>query len=213
MIANRDHLPLAFVGDDHCELTSQKRRGLYAALLIKVQRNLAVAVGGKVIAARPQPLANLAVTVEFAVHHHVHRAIRAGHGLTAVPQTDDRQTRVPERPLPITRRPEPGAVRSAMLQKLERCIGPVTRKPVPRHRGEYPTHRCVLRHGCRAQISERQARSSTMTPPNWQRCLFRLTRRLHSAFRVGGMTPAGNAAGGSLLTTARHAGTVALRSG
>ena len=119
---------MAFVGNDHRELTSQERRGLHAALLIEVQRNFAVALGGEAIAGRSQTLANLAVTVKFAVHHQMHRAIRAGHGLTAVSQTDDRQTRVSERPLPITRRPDAGAVGNRRGIQVE----PVSRwHPVP----------------------------------------------------------------------------------
>ncbi len=144
-IAYRKHRPLAFVGNDHRELTPQERRGLHAALPIEVQRDFAVALGGEAIALRSQTLAKLAVSVELAVHHHVYRAIGAGHGLTAVPQTDDRQPRVSERPLPITRRPGAGAVRPAMLQELERQIAPITGKAVTRHRGENSTHRCVLR--------------------------------------------------------------------
>src|SRR4029077_2191063 len=99
-----------------------------------------IALGGEAIAARSQTLAKLAVTVKFAVHHHMHRAIRAGHGLAAVSQTDDRQPRVSERPLPVTRRPDAGAVGPAMLQELERGIAPVTRNAATCHRGEYPAH-------------------------------------------------------------------------
>jgi len=75
--------------------------GLHPALLIEVHRDFAVAVGGEAIAVRSQLLAKLAVAVKLAVHHHMHRAVGAGHGLTAVSQTDDRQPRVPERPSPV----------------------------------------------------------------------------------------------------------------
>ena len=63
-IAYRKHRPLAFVGNDHRELTSQQRRGLHAVLPIEMHRNFAVALGGEAIAACSQTLAKLPVTVK-----------------------------------------------------------------------------------------------------------------------------------------------------
>ena len=156
---------MAFVGNHHRELASQERRGLRAALPIEVHRDFAVALGGEVIAARSKTLAKLAVTVELAVHHNVHRAIRACHGLAAVSQTDDRQTCVSEGPLAVTRRPDAGAVRSAMLQEFERRIAPVSRKPAPCHRGEYSAH------ALSSDIVVARDSRSTMPRPNPRRCL------------------------------------------
>src|SRR5262249_41089649 len=128
-IADRDHRALAFVGDDHRELAAQFVRALHATLLVKMQRDFAVAFGREAIAGGAKPLANLAVAIELAVHHQVHRAVGTGHRLIAIVQADDRQARMSERPKAVARGPASGPIGPAMEQDLERRVATLRRKP------------------------------------------------------------------------------------
>lgn len=139
-VADRDHRALPFVGDDDRELAPQQRCGLGTALVIEVQSHFAVTVGGEAVSVGAQAFADLAISVELAVGDHVHHAVRAAHRLAAVVQADDRESRVPQCPLTVARRPCAHAVRPAMFETLQGGITMLAGKASPRHRRENSAH-------------------------------------------------------------------------
>src|ERR1700730_15067304 len=115
-VTSREQQAIAFVPDGEGELAAQRVHGASAAILVEVQRDLAVRSAAKGVALSRQRIAGFLEVVELAVDDQPEPAVFVGDRLIPGLKIDDAESRVAESGTPLRRNPDALCIRTAVAE-------------------------------------------------------------------------------------------------
>src|SRR5262249_27549164 len=124
-IARRDQPAAPFIGDDDSKFSAQMMDEFCAVLLVKMERDFAVAVGRERNALPRELGADRLVAVELAIDDAAHIAPRIDDRLVAIHEPDDAEPDMTERHAAVGRKPISGLIGSAMTDRGQRRLHPL----------------------------------------------------------------------------------------